>query len=231
MITSSSFRTTLSAAAILLTLPFSLQAGKAVLQAQAAEGIVVDGALTETAWTGKPIKLLEPAFGLSHDVTATVRTRWDEKYFYVGVEVAEGAGLRYASPTANVWDSNAIEVFLDMDKDRSTEYKADDFQFILGLGAAGLFEKNKRLEGVLFATQAGKDSWTAELALPWALLGKTAKKGLSFGFDLAVDIDTKDQPDGGGLREGQLIWQGNINDYQDTSRFGTCTLAGKTKKK
>jgi hypothetical protein len=42
-----------------------------------------------------------------------------------------------------------------------------------------------------------------------------------------VDVDTKLQDGGGGERETQLIWAGNINDYADASRYGTCTLSDK----
>ncbi|HXC63120.1 MAG TPA: sugar-binding protein [bacterium] len=193
----------------------------------ATGGITVDGSLTETAWAGSTIVLANPAFGESHGVTATLKVRWDATYYYVGLEVAEPASLRYASPTANIWDTNAVEIFLDMNHSKSTNLQAADFQYIVGLNVPTLFERLKRIQGVKFATKAFDDRWTAEVAIPWALLGKKPAKGLSIGFDVAVDVDTKLQDGGGGERETQLIWAGNINDYADASRYGTCTLSDK----
>lgn len=193
----------------------------------ATGGITVDGSLTETAWAGSSILLATPAFGENHGVTATLKVRWDAANVYVGLEVAEPASLRYASPTANIWDTNAVEIFLDMNHNKSVNLMADDFQYIVGLNVPTLFERLKRIQGVQFATKAGDQGWTAEVAIPWALLGKKPAKGLSIGFDVAVDVDTKLQDGGGGERETQLIWAGNINDYADSSRYGTCTLSDK----
>ena len=94
----------------------------------ATGGITVDGSLTETAWTGSTIALANPAFGESHGVTATLKVRWDATYYYLGLEVAEPASLRYASPTANIWDTNAVEIFLDMNHSgKSTNLQAGGF--------------------------------------------------------------------------------------------------------
>jgi hypothetical protein len=193
----------------------------------ATGGINVDGSLTETAWAGPSIVLANPAFGESHGVTATLKVRWDATYFYVGLDVAEPASMRYASPTTNIWDTNAVEIFLDMNHNKSTSMQADDFQYIVGLNVPTLFERLKRTQGVKFATLANDANWTAEVAIPWALLGKKPAKNLTIGFDVAVDVDTKLQDGGGGERETQLIWAGNINDYSDTSRYGTCILGDK----
>ena len=47
----------------------------------------------------------------------------------------------------------------------------------------------------------------------------TPAAGTNIGFDVGYDDD-----DNGGVRDGQAVWNGTINNYQSTAGFGTLTL-------
>ena len=58
--------------------------------------------------------------------TARVRTLWDAGHIYVYAEVTD-ALLSKAS--ANPWEQDSIEVFLDQNNGKTTTYEADDAQY------------------------------------------------------------------------------------------------------
>ena len=181
------------------------------------QGLVINGALTEPAWSGAwqfPAKLSLGANPTG--VTAKFQVLWDATNVYIGAVVNDNALF---NNQAQIWNNDAVEIFLDMNHNRSTTYQADDFQYIFGWNNPTAFEQNNRLAGVNFATASVAGGWSLEAAIPWATLGVTAAQGSLYGFDLAVDFNQ----DGTG-RQGQLVWHGTQLDYQDTSQFGDLTL-------
>ena len=61
---------------------------------------------------------------------------------------------------------------------------AIDIDGNLGLGMAPVGTDVAALRG---ATEFGDDCWTAELAIPWKVMGVTPQAGMKFGFNLAAN--------------------------------------------
>jgi hypothetical protein len=56
--------------------------------------------------------------------------------------------------------------------------------------------------------------------VPWSSLGiSSPAQGTTIGFDIGYDDD-----DNAGARDGQAVWNGTINNYQNTSGFGSLVL-------
>jgi hypothetical protein len=77
-----------------------------------------------------------------------------------------------------------------------------------------------------FALNGLQHSWAAipggysiELAIPWSSLGISPTSSTVIGFDIGYDDD-----DNGGVREHQAVWNGTVNNFQNTSAFGSLRL-------
>ena len=184
--------------------------------APCGSGITIDGVLGEPAWNGPWSSVTKKVQGNDLGVTAVMRARWDDQYLYVGVEVVDGS---LHNDSANAWEDDSVEVYLDMNHDKSTTYQADDFQYIAGQGDTSIWEKGNKTAGTSMATSAIAMGYAVELRVPWTTLGNSPAAGNVYGFDIGVNVD-----DDGGPRDEQLMWFGTSNNYTDTSQFGDLTL-------
>jgi hypothetical protein len=68
--------------------------------------------------------------------------------------------------------------------------------------------------------------YSIEIAIPWTQLGFSGAPaaGTKIGFDVGYDDD-----DNGGVRDAQAVWNGTVNNYQNTSAFGTLVLSSATR--
>ncbi|MDX2022053.1 MAG: sugar-binding protein [Deltaproteobacteria bacterium] len=189
-----------------------------VLAKQTLQPVVVDGHLNEAAW-----ELLQPVtkntVGASGNQVSYAVT-WNPNFLFVGIRVQDD---RLSNDSADPWQDDSAEVYLDADNNRSTSYDSFDRQFVKGWNDAGLFERAGRTSGVLSATAAIVGGYSVEFAIPWSALGVSATAGRTFGFDIAVNDD-----DDGIDREGQMMWNGDNNNWASTVRFGSVTLSAVT---
>ncbi|HVD97714.1 MAG TPA: carbohydrate-binding protein [Cytophagaceae bacterium] len=176
--------------------------------------ITVDGNLTETGWNiAKPFSKI--VYGTPNN-TANFGVLWDNSNLYIGVKMLD-ANLFADSP--NLWDDDAIEVYIDANYNKLTSYDGMDNQIIKGYNNSGVFTKFT-LSGLQHAWGTISGGYTIELAVPWSQLGISAPAaGTNIGFDISYDDD-----DNGGTREGQAVWNGTIDNWQNTSGFGRLTL-------
>jgi hypothetical protein len=123
------------------------------------------------------------------------------------------------SDSPNLWDDDAVEVYIDANYNKLTTYDGFDNQIIKGYNQSGVFTKFS-ITGLQHAYAIISGGYSVELAIPWSQLGISAPApGNNIGFDISYDDD-----DNGGTREGQAVWNGTIDDYQYTNNFGTLTL-------
>ncbi|QNK56998.1 sugar-binding protein [Paenibacillus sp. PAMC21692] len=177
--------------------------------------IVVNGVLDESVWSvDRSINKL--VVGTSGN-TAEFGALWDEKYLYVGAKVMDSQ--LFNDSTGN-YDDDSVEVFIDADHNHGAVYDLKDWQFSKGYGDSGLWEKLSETAGVKHGWSAIAGGYAVELAIPWVNLGLVAEPGLDIGFDIAVNDD-----DNGGVRDGQLVWTGIANNYQNTASFGDLILS------
>lgn len=178
----------------------------------------IDGDLTESGWVinNNASKMIT---GTS-DNNITFGTMWDETNFYVGVKVLD-ANLINDSEAAKTYQDDSVEIYIDGDNSRSTQYGIDDHQITLGWHDQ-LLSAGAGIPGVTFAQKEIDGGFTVEMAVPWAGVGITPPKtGSVIGFDVGYNDDDGHN---NGSRESQTMWRGGGTNWQSTAAFGSLYL-------
>jgi hypothetical protein len=177
--------------------------------------ITVNGNLNEPGWNiARPITKTVTG---SPNNTASFGVLWDNTNLYVGVKVLD---VNLYSESTDIWDDDAVEVYIDANFNRSATYDGRDNQIIKGYNKTSVFTKSA-ITGLQHAWAPTSGGYAIELAIPWNQLGITSPAaGTNIGFDVGYDDD-----DNGGARDGQAVWNGTINNYQNTAAFGRLTLS------
>jgi hypothetical protein len=169
--------------------------------------ITVDGALDDPGWiimqpvdivvTGTPgIDLNEIHFGVVYTA----------EYLYIGVEVFDSILTPFEMG----------EIFIDGDNSGGAYGPGD-----LHLRFAGPFVQviyPDSIEGIMLGFQVMPlgNGVTAELGILWSELGITPQPGSQIGFDILFS----DGDSMGGV-DYILAWNGNLQNYTETTNFGT----------
>lgn len=181
---------------------------------KAPGAITVNGNLDENGW--KITRVFSKNVTGTTNNTATFGVLWDNTNLYVGIKVSDA---NLYSESANVWDDDAVEIYIDANYNRSASYDGRDNQIIKNYNKTTVYAK-LAVTGLQHAWAPISGGYAAEFAIPWSQLGITAPAaGTNIGFDVGYDDD-----DNGGARDGQAVWNGTINNYQSTAGFGTLTL-------
>jgi hypothetical protein len=181
---------------------------------KAPGAITVNGQLAEAGWN--VTRSFSKATVGSPNNTATFGVLWDNTNLYIGAKVLD-ANLFSDSP--NAWDDDAVEIYIDANNNKLTTYDGLDNQIIKNYNKSTVFTK-LTINGLQHAWSAITGGYSMEMAIPWSQLGISAPaQNTTIGFDIGYDDD-----DNGGVREDQAVWNGTINNYQNTSAFGSLRL-------
>jgi hypothetical protein len=183
--------------------------------------ITIDGNLSETGWNLNK-SVTKTTIGTPNNTT-TFGVLWDNTNLYIGAKVLDANLFSTNATAANYWNNDAVEIFIDANNNKSTSYDGSDNQIIESYNQSGVFTK-LAISGLQHAWAPVAGGYTVELAIPWSQLGITAPAaGTTIGFDLGNDDD-----DNGSGRANQAVWNGTINDYQNTAAFGSLVLSATT---
>ncbi|HVY32140.1 MAG TPA: sugar-binding protein [Polyangiaceae bacterium] len=129
--------------------------------------------------------------------------------------------------SANNWEDDSVEIYLDLNKAKTTSYETDDFQITVprnagalsgGTGAGGNLNFNAIVVSNRMSDAKG---YSLTVSIPYSALNNAGDQtGKTIGFDIAINDDTN-----GGTRDGQGMLYGGTENYHDTSAFGTLTLS------
>lgn len=146
--------------------------------------------------------------------TAVIRTMWDEDYLYLYAEV-EDPVLSVAGEQAHEQDS--IEIFVDENNDKASEYQSDDTQYRVNYLNEQSF--NPYREGFTTETRETETGYVVEAAVPFVEI--TAEEGMIIGFDVQVNDDAN----GDGSRDGVAIWNDESGEgWRNMSGLGNLIL-------
>lgn len=142
---------------------------------------------------------------------------WDDKNLYVLIQVSD-AQLDKAS--ANAWEQDSIEVFVDENNEKSSFYQDDDGQFRVNFENTTSFNPASIAEGFESAVEVSGTNYTVEVKIPFRTI--TPSNDSVIGFDVQIN-DGKD-----GARQSVATWNDTTgNAYQDTSVIGNLKLVGR----
>ncbi len=147
----------------------------------------------------------------------TARALWDDKNLYVLIQVSD-AQLDKAS--ANAWEQDSVEVFVDENNEKSSFYQEDDGQFRVNFENTTSFNPEAIAEGFESAVLVSGTNYTVEVKIPFRTIAP--ENDAVIGFDVQIN-DGKD-----GARQSVATWNDSTgNAYQDTSVIGNLKLVGK----
>lgn len=176
----------------------------------------VDGTV-DAIWNDAPAMPLSRYQMAWQGATGTAKALWDDHNLYVLFQVTDQQ-LDHAS--ANPWEQDSVEVFLDQDNEKSSSYKADDGQFRINYLNETSFNPPSIAEGFVSAVKTNGSNYTVEVQIPLGAV--TPANDLEIGFDAQIN-DAKD-----GARQSVAAWNDTSGmGYQDPSVFGVLKLVGK----
>lgn len=172
--------------------PRTYVAGK-VDRAPVIDGVLDDAAWSDAPWTDDFIDIEGPVKPRPRFATRA-KMVWDEEYFYVGawMEEPDVWGTLEARDSI-IYNDNDFEVFIDPDGDAHDYYELEvnalNTQFDLMLTrpyrCGGTYDIGWDIEGLQTAVHVRgtlndpsdrDDSWTMEIAIPWASLASHANR-------------------------------------------------------
>lgn len=148
--------------------------------------------------------------------TARVRTLWDDGHLYVFAQVTDPL---LSKASANPWEQDSVEIFVDQNNAKTTSYEPDDGQYRVN------FENTVSVGGaatpakIVSATRLVDGGYIVEAAITFDVIPPQA--GRLVGFDAQVNNDET----GNGVRTSVATWSDTTGRaFQDPSRFGVIRL-------
>ena len=186
-------------------------------QAEAQYGTpTVDGTV-DSVWSNAAELDVNHYLQAWQGATGKAKALWDDSNLYVLVEVTDE---QLDKGSANPWEQDSIEIFLDQNNGKTSAYEDNDGQYRVNYENTTSFNPGSIAEGFESATSVSGTNYTVEVKIP--LNKATPANDVKLGFDVQVN-DGKD-----GARQSTATWSAtNGNGYQDTSVFGVLTLKGK----
>lgn len=174
---------------------------------------VIDGKI-DAVWKNAaelPVNRYQMAW---QGASGTAKVLWDNNYLYVLYQVNDA---QLDKKSANAWEQDSVEAFLDENNGKTSFYQADDGQYRVNFtnttsfNPAGIEKKFKS------ATKVTGTNYVVEMKIPFKTI--KPKTNMKIGFDAQIN-DGKD-----GARQSVATWNDTTgNSYQDTSVFGILTL-------
>ncbi|WP_025677594.1 endo-1,4-beta-xylanase [Paenibacillus massiliensis] len=186
------------------------------LQATAAYGTPVIDGTVDAVWNTAPAIPVNRYQTAWQGATGVAKALWDEDYLYVLIQVNDA---QLDKSSANVWEQDSIEIFLDERNDKTTFYQEDDGQYRVSYTNEASFNPTSIANGFVSAAQVSGTNYTVEAKIP--LRVTTGANNTKLGFDVQIN-DAKD-----GARQSVATWNDTSgNAYMDPSVFGILTLTG-----
>lgn len=148
--------------------------------------------------------------------TAKVRTLWDLEYLYVYAEVSDSL---LSKKSSNAYEMDSIEIFLDQNNDKTSDYGGDDGQYRVNFDNEQSYGGAASASNFTTKTKIVEGGYIVEARIALNKIQPT--KNAFIGFDIQVNNDEL----GSGSRSSVAIWNDTSgNSYQNTSRFGLLQL-------
>jgi len=194
---------------------------------KASRSVVIDGTAEDLWSEARQYKLSNVIYApvsSEEDCSAYFKALWDAQNLYMLVDVTDDS-LKNDSDSDLWYQDDCVEVFIDADNSKSSDYDEDDAQYHFDWDRTNptmdRFEHGS-LNGVEFAMVTTEKGYRTEIKFPWSALGTKPSAGAKIGLDVHVNDD-----DDGGDRDSKLTWRGKEdNAWQNPGVLGTAELAG-----
>lgn len=145
--------------------------------------------------------------------TAKFKTLWDEQHLYVYAVITDA---ELSDESANAWEEDSVEIFVDQNNGKSSTYQSDDGQYRINFNNVKTVGGHASQSNYETATKIVPNvGYVVEAAISLDTI--TPASGTVIGFDFQVNNDE----DGNGTRDSVTNWADpSGQSYQDTSKFG-----------
>jgi endo-1,4-beta-xylanase len=144
--------------------------------------------------------------------TGVAKVMWDEENLYLYVVVTDEL---LGKSSANAYEQDSFEVFIDQNNAKTNTYQADDCQYRINFDNETSFNGGAKAELLTSATKITDGGYIVELAIKFDHI--KPHEGMLIGFDIQVNNDENDN----GLRDSVVTWNDDTHQgYQNTSGLG-----------
>jgi len=190
---------------------------KEALQSSAKYGTPDIDGVPDLIWNDAPAMPINRYQMAWQGASGTAKALWDDHYLYVLIQVNDA---QLDKKSANPWEQDSVEVFLDENNAKTTFYQVDDGQYRVNFDNETSFNPASIAAGFVSATKVSGTNYNVEMKIPLKTI--TPANNVKIGFDAQIN-DGKD-----GVRQSVAAWNDTTGTgYQDTSVFGILTLIGK----
>ncbi|MGG6309267.1 endo-1,4-beta-xylanase [Paenibacillus macerans] len=174
---------------------------------------VIDGNV-DALWSETPAMPINQYQLAWQGASGTAKALWDNQNLYVLIQVSDA---QLDKESANVWEQDSVEIFLDENNAKTSFYQDDDGQYRINFDNETSFSPTGLSAGFASATKISGTNYTVEAKIPFKSI--TPANNKKIGFDAQIN-DAKD-----GARQSVAAWNDTTgNGYQDTSVYGVLTL-------
>lgn len=184
--------------------------------AKAVKGTpVIDGSI-DAVWANAKSIVTDRWVNGTSGSKAKVRTLWDGRRLYVLAEVTDSL---LSKKSANAWEQDSVEIFIDQNNAASSSYDSDDGQYRINFDNEQSVSPVSLGENLISAAKRTANGYVVEASIAW--IGKAPKAGDLIGFDVQINNDE----DGDGDRDSVSVWNDRSGQsYQNTFGFGVLKL-------
>jgi endo-1,4-beta-xylanase len=194
---------------------------EAVKWTVAAKGTPVIDGIQDPIWAHTPQISTDTWIQGTSGATAKVKMLWDDEHLYVLAVVSDSL---LSKASANPWEQDSIEVFVDQNNAKTKSYQSDDGQYRVNFDNEQSFGGAASADALTSATQIVPGGYVVEVAI--RLDAIEPKRGMVIGFDFQVNDDGL----GDGVRSGVVTWNDTTGQaYQDASTFGVLAFVKYTR--
>ncbi len=175
--------------------------------------VTIDGEADE-AWND--VEAIPLTINLGSNIEASVKVLWDATNLYVYAEINDPV---LNNDSADDYQQDSLEVFIDENNGKSESYQDDDKQYRISFANKQSFNGTKCLaENLNSATKTTDAGYVVEAAYAWTDI--TPANGMEIGLEFQIN-----DADASGSRIGTLSWYDTSGQgYQNPGVFGTVML-------
>jgi endo-1,4-beta-xylanase len=194
----------------------TLTEGPALKLGEAVEAAPVIDGVEDSVWAQAPEYTTNVWVQGTAGATAKFKTMWDGTHLYVFAHVTD-PNLSKAS--ANPWEQDSVEIFVDPNNGKTASYEPDDGQYRVNFANEKSYNGAASPVNFTTATRQVEGGYDVEAAIQ--LDPQFTKPDHLIGFDLQVN----DDQNGDGTRDSIAIWSDpSGQSYMNTSKWGTIRL-------
>ncbi len=190
--------------------------------AQTPLPVTIDGVADAVFTKFRPVRKAVKGTPDASNISGRWAGVWDSDNIYFYIEVTDNT---LTNDSDNWWEDDGVEIYVDGDDSRLNSYdNKNDYQWGFNWGdtevGSGSNNAGGQASNISFAIGSFQGGYTAEIAIPWSVIGVSPAAGKF----IALEIGLNDDDDGSGI-ENKILWFGATDmAWSNPSMFSQITL-------